>query len=186
MRIIDLSTDRQKVRTFFRVVCLLSLFVIISISTYGLLAAIIQNVNVVGETLVTSEVPLLFVFPLFYSTPVTWLSAALLALFFSLLELNVERVSKWSKPRKDFLKFLALFVGSMAFYEVLFNFTLWSGLIARDAIIGDLKVEMIKSIFPNPKIPWNIVFATNLFTVLTIITAYSVYYIQRIETKMDK
>ncbi len=57
MKIIDLSTDREKVRTFFRVVSICSLVVIVSTSAYGLLAAIIQDADVVGETLVTFEVP---------------------------------------------------------------------------------------------------------------------------------
>ncbi len=186
MKIIDLSTDREKVRTFFRVVSICSLVVIVSTSAYGLLAAIIQDADVVGETLVTFEFPPISVFPLFYSKPITWLSAALLALFFSVLELSVETVSQWSKPRRDFLKFAALFVGAMAFYEVLFNFTIWSGLIARDAILGELNVDIIKNPFPNPQIPWNIVFATKLFTVLTIIAAYSVYHLQRIEMRVDR
>ncbi|MFQ6135068.1 MAG: hypothetical protein ACE5KU_04565, partial [Nitrososphaerales archaeon] len=71
MKIIDLSTDREKVRTFFRLVGLFSLFVIISTSAYGVLASIIQGVNVVGETLVTFEVPPISAFPLFYSKPIT-------------------------------------------------------------------------------------------------------------------
>jgi hypothetical protein len=186
MKIIDLSTDREKVRTFLRLVCLFSLFVIIFTFVYGLLTAIIQGVNVVGETLVNFEAPSLFGFPLFYLRPVTWLFAAILALYFSLLELNVERLSKWSKPRKDFLKFLALFIGSMAFYEVMFNFTLWRGLIGSDSVLGELKLDLMKSIFPNPDIPWNLIFATRMFTVITIMAAYSVFYLQRIETKMDK
>ena len=186
MKIIDLSTDQEKLRTFFRVIVILTFFIIVTTSTYGVLASIIQDVNVVGETLVTFEVPPISVFPLFYSKPITWLSAAILALHFSALELNVERVSHWSKPRRDFLKFAALFIASMGFYEVLFNFTLWSGLIARDAIIGELNVDIIKNPFPNPQIPWNIVFATKLFTVLTIIATYSFYYLQRIEKMTDR
>jgi hypothetical protein len=186
MGIIDLSTDRKMVRTFLKVVCLLSLFVIIFTSTYGIVTAIIQDVNVVGETLVNFELHSLFFLPLIFSTPITWLSAAIIGLFLSLLELNVERLSKWSKPRKDFLKFFALFVGSMAFYEVLFNFTLWRGLIGSESILGELKLETMKSVFPNPDVPWNLVFATRIFMVITIIAGYSVFYLQRIETKIVK
>jgi hypothetical protein len=74
----------------------------------------------------------------------------------------------------------------MATYEVLFNFTLWGGLIASDSILGELNVDIIKNTFPNPETPWNIVFATKLFTVLTIISAYSFYYLQRIESKINE
>ena len=182
MKIIDLSTEEEKIRTFYKLISLISLLVISITSAYGILATIIQGGNVVGEILVTLEVPPISVFPLFYSKPITWLSASILALFFSSLELGKDKVIQWSKPRRDFLRFLAFFVAAMAAYEVLFNFTLWSGLIARDSIIGELNVDIIKNTFPNPNTPWNIVFATKLFTVLTIISAYAFVYLQRIES----
>ena len=182
MKIIDLSTEEEKVRTFYKLISLISLLIISITSAYGILATIIQGGNVVGEILVTLEVPPISVFPLFYSKPITWLSASILALFFSSLELGKDKVIQWSKPRRDFLRFLAFFVAAMAAYEVLFNFTLWSGLIARDSIIGELNVDIIKNTFPNPNTPWNIVFATKLFTVLTIISAYAFVYLQRIES----
>ncbi len=182
MKMIDLSTEEEKVRTFYKLISLISLLVISITSVYGILATIIQGGNVVGEILVTLEVPPISVFPLFYSKPITWLSASILALFFSSLELGKDKVIQWSKPRRNFLRFLAFFVAAMAAYEVLFNFTLWSGLIARDSIIGELNVDIIKNTFPNPNTPWNIVFATKLFTVLTIISAYAFFYLQRIES----
>jgi hypothetical protein len=183
MKIVDLSTHEEKVRTFFRLVGLGSLFIIVATTVYGVLAAVIQGGNVVGETLVTFEFPPISIFPLFYSKPITWLSASILALYFSVLELNIDRVSSWRKPSRDLLKFVAFFVGAMALYEMLFNFTLWSGLIARDAIIGELNVDLIRNPFPNPRTPWNIVFATKLFTVITIIATYSFYYLLRIESE---
>jgi len=186
MKIIDLSTEEEKIRTFYKLISLVSLVIIISTSVYGILATLIQGGNVVGEILVTLEVPPIDVFPLFYSKPITWLSAAILALFFSSLELGKDRIMQWHKPRRDILRFIEFFVGAMAVYEVLFNFTLWSGLIARDSIIGELNVDLIKNTFPNPETPWNIVFATKLFTVLAIISAYSFYYLQRIESKISE
>jgi len=181
MKVIDLSTEQEKIRSFFRVVGLVALVVIMSTTIYGVVDAIVQDVNVVGETFVNFEFPPISVFPLFYSKPITWLSAAILALYFSVLELNIEKVSGWAKPKRDLLKFIAFFIGAMTLYEVFFNFTLWSGLIARDAIIGELNIDLIKNPFPNPKTPWNIVFATKLFTVLLIVSLYSLYYLQRIE-----
>ncbi|MFC1755269.1 hypothetical protein ACFL96_18090 [Thermoproteota archaeon] len=186
MKIIDLSTEREKLRSFYRVVGFVSLVIIIITTIYGVVASIIQGVNVVGETLVTLEVPPISVFPLFYSKPITWLSASLFALFFSALELGKDDVLKWSKPRRDILKFIAFFVGSMAAYEVMFNFTLWGGLIASDSILGELNVDLIKNTFPNPNTPWNIVFATKLFTVVMIISSYAFYYLQKIESKIEK
>jgi len=186
MKIIDFSNEEEKIRTFFKLISLISLVVIISTSIYGILGTLIQGGNVVGEVLVTLEVPPIEVFPLFYSKPITWLSAAILALYFSSLELGKDMVMQWRKFHRDILKFFAFFVCAMATYEVLFNFTLWGGLIASDSILGELNVDIIKNTFPNPETPWNIVFATKLFTVLTIISAYSFYYLQRIESKINE
>ncbi|HJN57392.1 MAG: hypothetical protein QF812_00475 [Nitrososphaerales archaeon] len=186
MKIINLSNEEEKIRTFFKLISLISLVVIISTSIYGILGTLIQGGNVVGEVLVTLEVPPIEVFPLFYSKPITWLSAAILALYFSSLELGKDMVMQWRKFHRDILKFFAFFVCAMATYEVLFNFTLWGGLIASDSILGELNVDIIKNTFPNPETPWNIVFATKLFTVLTIISAYSFYYLQRIESKINE
>jgi len=186
MKIINLSNEEEKIRTFFKLISLISLVVIISTSIYGILGTLIQGGNVVGEVLVTLEVPPIEVFPLFYSKPITWLSAAILALYFSSLELGKDMVMQWRKVHRDILKFFAFFVCAMATYEVLFNFTLWGGLIASDSILGELNVDLIKNTFPNPETPWNIVFATKLFTVLTIISAYSFYYLQRIESKINE
>ena len=186
MKIINLSNEEEKIRTFFKLISLISLVVIISTSIYGILGTLIQGGNVVGEVLVTLEVPPIEVFPLFYSKPITWLSAAILALYFSSLELGKDMVMQWRKFHRDILKFFAFFVCAMATYEVLFNFTLWGGLIASDSILGELNVDLIKNTFPNPETPWNIVFATKLFTVLVIISAYSFYYLQRIESKINE
>lgn len=181
MKLIDLSSDEQRRRTVFRVLGVAALGVVVATSLYGLVATIIQGVDVVGQTLVEIEFPPISAFPLFYSKPVTWLSAAILVLWFCVLELGKERIARIQPLTRSFLKFLAFFVAGMAFYEVLFNFTLWSGLIAKGAIVGELNPDVMINPFPNPKTPWSIVFATKMFTVLTIVSAYSFYYLQRLE-----
>lgn len=181
MKVIDLSTDEEKKRTFFKVLGLASLAVIAATGLYGIAAAVLEGVEVVGETLVTIEFPPISAFPLFYSKPVTWLAAAIVALWFSVLELGKTRITRFSGFTRSILRFFAFFVAAMAAYEVLFNFTLWSGLIARDAILGQLNVDIIRNTYPNPKTPWNIVFATKMFAVLTIISSYAFYFLQRLE-----
>lgn len=182
MRVIDRSTEEEKRRTFFKVLGLASLLVIATTGVYGVVAAVVDGVEVVGETLVTTEFPPISAFPLFYSKPVTWLAAAIIALMFSVLELGKARIARLSGSARGFLKFFAFFVAAMASYEVLFNFTLWSGLIARDAILGQLNPDIIPNPFPNPRTPWNIVFATKMFTVLVIISSYAFYFLQRLES----
>lgn len=165
----------------FKVLALIALAIIAATTVYGVVATIVQGADVVGETLVTIEFPPISVFPLFYSKPVTWLSASILVVWYIMLDLNKHRVLRFSKSLRRFLKFFTFFVGSMALYEVFFNFTLWSGLIASNAVLGQLNPDLIANPFPNPETPWNIVFATKLFTVLTIISWYTFVYLQRLE-----
>jgi hypothetical protein len=181
LKIIDFSSPEERVRTFFRVLSIICVGVIATTITYGILATIVQGVEVVGLTLVTIEFPPIAAFPLFYSKPVTWLSAAVLALWFSVLELNRERISRLSKPLRDFLRFFAFFMAAMAFYEVLFNFTFWSGQMAADAISLQLNPDIVVNPFPNPDVPWSVVFATKIFTVVTMISLYTLYFLQKIK-----
>jgi hypothetical protein len=184
MKIIDLSSSEGKLKTFFRLLSIICIIVIAITTIYGVIASIIQGVEVVGLTLVTIEFPPISAFPLFYSKPVTWLSAAVIALWFSTLYLNKERITKLSKPVRNLLKFFAFFIAAMAFYEVLFNFTYWSGQMAADAIRLELDPDIIINPFPNPDVPWSIVFATKIFSVVMIISLYSFFYLQKIEDKL--
>ncbi|MCS7116315.1 MAG: hypothetical protein RMJ31_03615 [Nitrososphaerota archaeon] len=174
------------IKKLYKIFAIIALVVLCGTSIYGIVATIIQGVDVVGETLVTIEFPYITVFPLFYAKPVTWMVASLIVLTFTMLELNKQRIAKVRKPVRDFLRFFLFFVGSMALYEVMFNFTLWSGLISAAEIRGELNPDLIKNPFPNPKTPWNIVFATKFFTVITILSFYGFYFLQRLESEEVK
>ncbi|MEM2211041.1 MAG: hypothetical protein QW372_06480 [Nitrososphaerales archaeon] len=171
------------IRKVYKILAIISLVIMIGTSIYGIVASLIQGVEVVGETLVTIEFPYISAFPLFYAKPVTWMVASLITFTFTMLELNKKRIAKIRKPIRDFLRFFLFFVGAMALYEVMFNFTLWSGLISAAEIRGELNPDLIKNPFPNPKTPWNIVFATKFFTVLTVLAFYGFYFLQRLDTE---
>lgn len=182
MKVIDLSTPYEKSRSILRVVGLFSLIVVATTTFYGVVMSIIQNVEVVGQTFINVEFPPIHVFPIFYMKPISWLSIAIVSLVYCTLELGTERIKTISAPRKEFARLITFSVGAMALYEVLFNFTLWSGLIGADAILGQLNPDIIVNPFPNPEIPWNIVFATKMYLVLTIVMFYGFYFI----TKLDR
>ena len=173
-------------RIFHKVVVLVSLFIIIITTVYGVTMSILNGVEVVGQTFIDVEFPPIHVFPLFYMKPITWLNLAILLMAYSLLELNKERISQFSRFKFHFLKFGAFLVAALALYEVLFNFTLWSGLIAADSILGKLNPDVIINPFPNPKLPWNIVFATKLYLAATIVGLYMFFFLTRIETALSK
>ena len=50
----------------------------------------------------------------------------------------------------------------VSLYEFVYNFMVWSSLITVDAMQGVMKLDTINVPYPNPKVPWNLVFATKM------------------------
>ncbi len=182
MGLISFSNEEDKIRTMYKIVCLASFFIIITVTIYGIVTAMMYGIKVVGETFVNSEFPPPTIFPI-YAKPISWFMASVIVFWFSLLELNKEMISKFSKFKRQLFMLIAFFVGAMSLYEVLFNFTLWGSLMGASEILGELNPDVLITPFPNPEIPWNLVFATKIFLSVTIISFYTFYFLRRIESK---
>ncbi len=176
------SSNGDKIRTLYKILALFSLAIIVITTLYGIIMSVLKGVEVVGQTLVDVEFPPIHVFPIFYMKPISWLNLAIILIVYSTLELGKERISKLSNLKISLIKIVCFVVGSLAVYEVLFNFTLWSGLIASYALSGEpLNPDVIINPFPNPEIPWNIVFTTKLYFALSITLAYIFYFVSKVE-----
>ena len=147
--------------------------------------SVFNGIDVVGQTFVDVEFPPINVFPLFYVKPITWLNLTIVLQVYSTLQLAKDRVAKLSRFKRNLVKFISFIAASLSEYEVLFNFTLWSGLIASDAIRGQLNPDLIINPFLNPMLHWNIVFATKLYLVATIVCTYIFYLVNKVERKAD-
>ena len=137
------------------------------------------GIKVVGETFVNLEFPPPTISPI-YAKPITWFMASLIVFWFSFLELNRETILKFSKLSRQLFMLITFFIGAMALYEVLFNFTLWGSLMGASKILGELNPDILINPFPNPEIPWNLVFATKIYLSLTIISFYTFYFLSRL------
>jgi len=182
LKLINLSNEKEKIKTMYRVVCLISSIIIAVIVIYGIVVARLQGVNVIGETLVNAQFPPVTIFPWFHAKLVTWLIISMLAFWFSFLELNKERISRLPKSIRQVFMLFAFILASIALYEVLFNFTLWGSLMAAGEILGELNPDQLINPFPNPEVPWNLVYATKSFFVMTIIFFYTFYFLKKIES----
>ena len=180
MKVIDLSTPAEKSRTILRVVWLFSLVVVLTTTIYGVVMSILLNVEVVGLTFVNVEFPPIHIFPFFYMKPVSWLSGSSVSLAYCTLELGKERIRAISPAKRELARLALFVIGFMALYEVLFNFSLWSGLMASESILGELHPDLLINPFPNPKIPWSIVFATKMYLVTATVSFYSFYFLTRL------
>jgi len=186
LKLIDFNNDEKKVRTVYKIICILSVIVMIATVTYGTVVAIIQGVDVVGETFVTVEFPPPELIPIFYAKPVTWLSVSIIAFWFSFFELEKKRILSLPKFIRQISIFIAFIIAAMSAYEVFFNFTIWGALMAKEAIVGELNPDVLKNIFPNPEVPWNLVFATKMFFVITVVALYTFYFLCWVEPKKLK
>ncbi|MDG7000844.1 MAG: hypothetical protein JRN15_17255 [Nitrososphaerota archaeon] len=168
-----------------RAVVLISLSVILIISAYGVVATVLGHINVVGETLVDVEIPPPQIFPL-YAKPVSFLMGAALALTYSGFELAKPRMLGFTKTQISFLKLIAFVGMALAAYEVFYNFAIWTAQIATNSLLGSLNPDVLINQFPNPKTPWNLVFATKLTTTLLAIGLYTFYVVRQVESRQYK
>lgn len=180
LKFIDLSTPEEKVRSMHRVVGYTSLAIFIFAGLYGIIESLIQGIDVIGLSYVTIEFPPLWLFGI-GAKPVSWLFVTGIALLYSTLELHTKRIMNFSKPKYALLKMFAFVVFGISLYEIFFNFTLWSGLIAADAVYENLNPDTIINPFPNPNTPWSVVFSTKMFVMLTILSGYYLYFLAQHE-----
>ncbi len=177
------ASKKDNSRRLYKILALFSLIITVVTVSYGVIMSVFNGVEIVGQTFVDVEFPPIHVFPIFYMKPITWLNFAIIVLTYSTLELYKERIAALSEFKIKVIKTLSFLMAALSVYEVLFNFTLWSGLIAADAILGKLNPDVIINPFPNPKIPWNIVFTTKLYLAATILSTYIFYFVSKFERK---
>lgn len=184
-----MSSTKEGEETKFRVVYLaiglLTLALVVALLTYAGLEFFLHRSEGVGDSLVhiqnkPFEFPEPEYFPI-YAKPVTWLYVGMVLCWFSVLELNRSRLLKYSVFRLSIFRMVAFLVLSISVYEVFYNFSIWSALMAYQATTGNIIPDILVNKSPNPETPWNLVFATKLFTALAAISAYTLWYLYRIE-----
>ncbi len=180
MTILDFSSDEQKTRSVYKILAIIAGIVILVTGSYGVVATSRLGVEVVGETLVTVEFPPISGFPLYKPKPVTWLMSALFVLAYTGLNLNRKLISTFPPFLLQSLKLFSLFVVVLAVYEIFFNFTLWGSLMAADQLRGQLNPDILTNPFPLQTVQWNLVFATKMFTLITAVSLYFYYFLQRL------
>jgi hypothetical protein len=191
LKILDTSSEEEKIRSLYRIIALISLSVIIFLIVFAVIVSLTTGENIIGEPLVNLpdkqpfEFPQPEIFPI-YAKPVTWLYVASISFWFSFLEVIKERVTRMSHFRLSVFRFISFVVAIVCVYEIFYNFSIWSALMSYQATTGDINPDILVNANPNPKYPWNIVFATKVFTALTAIGMYSFFFFNRINSAKEK
>ena len=176
------AMEDPSVRRLYISIAIISAIFISVTSLYGLIEAVrgylTDSIITVGENLVDIEWPLPY-----FAKPVTYLSFSLVAFWYSITHIYHKKFVEISQLKRSFLIFFSLIVAFGSGYEVLYNFTVWGALMSAEAFSGILNPDFLNIAYPNPKTPWNLVFATKLFIALFVISLHSLYILKTNEPK---
>jgi hypothetical protein len=95
--------------------------------------------------------------------------------WYCVVKIGGDAVSKIPNWLKSVLQLFVLVVAIVALYEFVYNFIVWNSLITADAIQGILDFDDLNVGYPNPKTPWNLVFATKMSLSAFLISAHGFY-----------
>jgi hypothetical protein len=176
----ELQKPEESTVLMYRLVAWVSGITILVVIVYGLVSALLGSGGVlnIGLTLVDVEWP----FP-YFAKPVTYLSISSVAFFYSSLRLWENKIAKWSHLRLSALRLFAIIVAFASAYEVLFNFMLWGAIYSVQVLTEHIRnPDIVTS--PSP-VPWNLVFATKMFSALFVISGYAAYHLRRVNHKKN-
>ena len=190
MNLLALSSDEPKKEAFYKIVAIISGIIALILISYMTLDWVIYGASPLGDPLVNQPTGEPFEFPEpeyfpIYAKPITWLYVSVITFWFSLLESGKDRAKKYSNFRMSIFKIVSFMGLTISGYEILYNFTIWSALMASQAIAGNIIPDILVNSSPNPNFPWNLVFATKMFTASFAIAAYSLWFIHQIKISKD-
>jgi hypothetical protein len=149
-------------------------FVMAIITLYSLYVSLDEYMQtgrvVIGEVLVETEFPLPGLAKL-----VTYLMIVSVVGWYCVVKLGGDAVSSIPKSVKAVLQLTVLAIAIVALYEFVYNFIVWNSLITADAIQGIINFDGVNVPYPNPKTPWNLVFATKMSLAAFLISAHGFY-----------
>jgi len=177
----ELRKSEKNTILMYNIVAWVSGLILLAVLAYGIVSTILASGGVVdiGATFVNVDFPLPFL-----AKPVTYLSIASVTFFYSTLWVWEPRIAKWSRLKLSAIQFFAIVVAFASAYEVIYNFMLWGAIYSAQVLIGDLNPNVITSPSTSPSvIPWNLVFATKMFSSLLFIGAYTAYFLRRVHSR---
>lgn len=149
-------------------------FVMAAIAFYSIYVSLNEYLQtgriVIGEVLVETEFPLPGLAKL-----VTYLMIVSVVGWYCVVKLGGNAVSSIPPWLKATLKLIVLVIAVVSLYEFVYNFIIWNSLITADAIKGIIDIDGINVPYPNPKTPWNLVFATKMSLSAFLIASHGFY-----------
>jgi hypothetical protein len=149
-------------------------FVMAAVTIYSLYVSLNEYMQtgrvVIGEVLVETEWPVNGLAKL-----VTYLMISSVVSWYCVVKIGGDAVTNIPNWLKSVLQLAVLVIAIVALYEFVYNFIVWNSLITADAIQGVLDFDNLNVEYPNPKTPWNLVFATKMSLAAFLISAHGFY-----------
>jgi hypothetical protein len=171
-----------RTRKIFLVIFYCCAIIMAAITFYALYVSIGEYIKtgrvVIGEVLVNTEFPTQGLAKL-----VTYLMIVSVVGWYCVTRLGGDKVKDIPKSVRSIFQLIVLAIAVIALYEFIYNFIIWSSLITADAMKGIIRLDDINLPYPNPKTPWNLVFATKMSLSAFLIAAHGFYIMSKSSKK---
>ena len=176
--------DDLRTRRIFLGVFYFCAFVMAAITFYAIYVSLGEYLHtgkvVIGEVLVETEFPFKGL-----SKLITYLMIVSVVGWYCVVRLGGEKVKGTPKWLKSILQLIVLAMAVVSLYEFVYNFIVWNSLMTADAIRGVMRFDNLSIEYPNPKTPWNLVFATKMSLAAFLISAHGFYTMSKPEKKSE-
>jgi hypothetical protein len=172
------SIEEMRTRSVFIFAFYVSAIVMLSICFFALYLTAGEYLKtsrlVIGEVLVYTEFPA-------HGCPklVTYLMVMSVISWFCVTRLAGDRVKTIRESVKSLFQLIVIATVVIALYEFIYNFFLLNSFLAKEAISGQFMSDHISVPYPNPRTPWNLVFATKMTLAGFLISAHASYIISK-------
>jgi len=141
----------------------------------------------VGAQFVNAEFPPTSISPWFYGKPITWFIYAAFLYWAAGLEAQRIHFLNFSDRTRRFLFIVTALVAFGAFYEIFYNFMIWSALeVLTQSCGGPCSPDTIASRWPDLPKPLNLVFVTKVVILVFSLSVYSLWYLYRIDKDIER
>jgi hypothetical protein len=144
--------------------------------------------SIIGQQFVLTEFPPPWISPWFYAKPITWFCYAAFLYWAFGLEAQRKHFLRFSDGTRRFLFVVTALIAFGAFYEIFFNFMLWSALevLANNCGSAGCNPDLLYNSFPDLRNPLSLTFATKIVTLVFGMCVYSLYFLHRVDKEVEK
>ena len=168
----------------FKYISLFFLLVAITITSY-FIARILAGIDEpfpVGEALVRIEWPSPET-SMFHAKPVTYLVFSIMLAWLFGLEALRDKFLKISDLWMKIMMIIACLLAFAGGYETFWNFSMWSAMYSAEPTKNP---DTFANTYPNPRYPWNFVFATKMFSLLFFAAIYFIIFLMTVSWRRER